>query len=94
MADRTVAVTLKAQVLDFVRGMDTAASGDHEGEERDAGDRAAAVKHQEALRTVGVGLAAVGATAAAGLAIMVKASTEFGAKMAQLQSLSHASAGR
>jgi TP901 family phage tail tape measure protein len=39
------------------------------------------------------GSAAVGATAAAGLAIMVKASTEFGAKMAQLQSLSHASAG-
>jgi hypothetical protein len=46
MADRTVAVTLKAQVLDFVAGMEHRRSGDHEGEERDAGDRRGiAVKH-------------------------------------------------
>jgi TP901 family phage tail tape measure protein len=93
MADRTVAVTLKAQVLDFVAGMKQAASATTGAKKAMQETTAAAAKQQEALRTVGVGLAAVGATAAAGLAIMVKASTEFGAKMAQLQSLSHASAG-
>jgi TP901 family phage tail tape measure protein len=93
MADRTVAVTLKAQVLDFVAGMKQAASATTGAKKAMQETAAAAAKQQEALRTVGVGLAAVGATAAAGLAIMVKASTEFGAKMAQLQSLSHASAG-
>jgi TP901 family phage tail tape measure protein len=93
MADRTVAVTLKAQVLDFVAGMKQAATATTGAKKAMQETAAAAAKHQEALRTVGVGLAAVGATAAAGLVIMVKASTEFGAKMAQLQSLSHASAG-
>jgi TP901 family phage tail tape measure protein len=93
MADRTVAVTLKAQVLDFVAGMKQAASATTGAKKAMQETAAAALKQKDAFREVGVGLTAVGATAAAGLVIMVKASTEFGAKMAQLQSLSHASAG-
>jgi hypothetical protein len=72
VADRTVAVTLKAQVLDFVAGMEQAAS---------ATSRCRVGRGRRDRRRRPRDL-------------VIKASTEFGAKMAQLQSLSHASAAR
>jgi hypothetical protein len=50
MADRTVAVTLKAQVLDFVAGMKQAASATTGAKKAMQETAAAAAKQQEALR--------------------------------------------
>jgi TP901 family phage tail tape measure protein len=79
MADRNIIVTLQAHVQDYLNGMDRV--------------RAATARAHAVTDAAGRAFLAVGATAAAGLALAVKASSEFGAKMAQLQSLSHASAG-
>jgi hypothetical protein len=94
VSSRTVAVVLKAQVDDYVSQMRSAQkhTTDVEKAARSATEQFRA--HNEALTKVGVGMAAVGAAAAVGLAVAVKAATEYGGKMAQLQSLSHATTAR
>jgi hypothetical protein len=81
VSSRTVAVVLKAQVDDYVSQMQAGAAAHHR--RRESGP----------LRDRAVPLA-FGAAAAVGIALVVKASAEYGAKMAQLQSLSHATTGR
>jgi TP901 family phage tail tape measure protein len=89
-AERTVAVNLRARVDQYLTGMRAAEAETRKFANTGKDAREVLQKQHEAFTKVGVGMAAVGATAAAGLGLVLKASTEFGSKMAQLQSLSHA----
>src|SRR5438270_13462787 len=93
MSSRTVSVVLTAQVQNYLTNMKAAEQRTLEVERASRSATQQFRVHNEAVTKFGVGMLAVGATAAAGLALAIKASTEFGAKMAQLQSLSHASSG-
>jgi TP901 family phage tail tape measure protein len=90
VSSRTVAVVLKAQVDNYVSQMKAAERQTTEVEKAARTATQQFQAHNEALTKVGVGMAAVGAAAAVGLAVAVKAAADYGAKMAQLQTLSHA----
>lgn len=89
MPDRTTKVTLTAVVSGYLNGMDQAARKTREFADGSAQKLAA---QRQAMNTVGVAMVAVGAAAAAGVALAVKAWADFDAKMAQVQTLSHATA--
>ena len=103
MADRSVVVRLKAEVSGFQAAM--AASGasaksmqaDLEQMQQNGGTAlgrlaTSAEQHKQAWESSGVAMLGFGAAAMAGIGIAVKAYADFGAEMAQVQSLSHASA--
>jgi TP901 family phage tail tape measure protein len=92
MSSRTVSVVLTAQVQNYLTNMKAAELRTLEVEKASRNATQAFAAHNQAVHSFGVGMLAAGGIAAAGLALAVKASTEFGAKMAQLQSLSHANA--
>jgi TP901 family phage tail tape measure protein len=90
---RTVEVVLTAQVNGFLAGMRLA---EQEARRAAAGADGARVKfeaQQKAMEVGGKTALAFGAASAAGIALVVKASAEYGAKMAQLRTLSGATTG-
>jgi TP901 family phage tail tape measure protein len=91
MSSRTVAVVLTAQVQNYVDQMKAAEKHTTDVEKAARSATEQFRKHNEALGEVGRGFLAAGGLAAVGIGLAVKASTDYGAKMAQLQSLSHAS---
>jgi hypothetical protein len=93
MSSRTVSVVLKAEIANYKSNMRAAQLEALEVAKASKTATEQLKSHHEAMTKVGIGMAAVGATAAAGIAIAVKAAADYGAKMAQLQSLSKASAG-
>ncbi len=94
MADRTVSVSLVLRAQNYMAGMQAAGRETQAAASKMKSATAALEAQNRAMKSVGTGFLAVGAVAAAGLALVVKAAAEFGAKMAQLQALSHASAGQ
>lgn len=89
MTDRTVKVSLVAQINNYVTGMQTAARETA----KTASEADKLAKKKEAFQQLGVGLMAMGAVAAAGVAIAVKKFADWDAQMSQVQTLSHATAG-
>jgi TP901 family phage tail tape measure protein len=89
LADRTTKVTLTAQVSGYLAGMDAA---QRKTAEFAAGSSQKLAQQKAAFQQVGVAALAVGAIAAAGVVLAVKAFAEFDAKMAQVKTLSHATA--
>ena len=88
MADRTTKVTLTAQVSGYIAGMEKASLAT-----RTTGTEAEKLAaKREGIQKLGTALLAIGAVAAAGVFIAVKAFAEFDAKMSQVQTLSHATA--
>lgn len=88
MADRTVTVSLVAQVNGYISGMQKAAA-----ETRNLGSESEKLaKQKEAFNQVGIGAVALGAALAVGLGAAVKAAADFDAQMSQVQTLSHATA--
>ncbi|PZF63341.1 phage tail tape measure protein [Curtobacterium sp. MCBD17_013] len=88
MADRSVSVSLTAQVNGYISGMQKAAA-----ETRNMGSEAENLaKKKESFTSLGIAIGGIGALAAAGFASMVKATADFDAQMAQVQTLSHATA--
>ena len=87
MADRTVKVSLIAQVEGYLKGLDQA-----QRKTKDMTDDAKArlEAQSKVLDTTGKAMLAFGAVAAAGVALAVKSFADWDAKMAQVQSLSHA----
>ncbi|MGJ4843910.1 phage tail tape measure protein [Leifsonia sp. Le1] len=89
MTDRTVKVSLVANISNFVAGMQAAQKATNE-----TGTAAQKLAQQkESLGTVGRSLLAIGAVAAAGVGLAIAKFAEFDAKMSQVQTLSHATAG-
>lgn len=104
MADRSVVVRLRAEVAGFRAAMAEAAasarSTQRATEEAGAGAETSmgrmvqsADRHKEAWEKAGTAMLGFGAAAVGGVALAVKAYADFDAKMSQVQSLSHASAG-
>lgn len=104
MADRSVVVRLRAEVAGFKSAMDEAAASARKVKDAtsEAGSQAStsmgrmaqsADQHREAWDKAGVAVLGFGAAALAGVAVAVKAYADFDAKMSQVKSLSHASAG-
>lgn len=89
MADRTTKVTLLAQVSGYLNGMDQAAKATRSFAD---GSKAKLDAQRDAMNKVGTAMIAVGALAAAGVALAVKSFADFDAKMAQVKTLSHATA--
>ncbi|WP_290473939.1 phage tail tape measure protein [Leifsonia sp. 71-9] len=88
MTDRTVKVSLVAQVQGYISGMEKAAKATREtgGEAEKLGQK------KEAFQQIGTAAIAMGAVAAAGVALAIKKFADFDAQMSQVQSLSHATA--
>lgn len=88
MPDRTTKVTLTANISQYIQGMELAAA-----KTRTLGDAAAKIAQQrQAFTDVGRVIFAVGALAAAGVALAIKEFADFDAKMAQVKTLSGATA--
>lgn len=87
-ADRTVKVTLRAVVNDYVAGMDKAAQ-----KTRETGTEAEKLGQKSAaFQTLGTAALAVGTLAAAGVAIAVGKFAEFDAQMSAVQAATNESA--
>lgn len=89
VTDRTVRVTLTAQVSGYLNGMQQAQKSTNATS--DAAQKLA--NKRQAFRDVGVAAMAMGAVAAAGVALAIKAFSDFDAEMAQVKALSHATSG-
>jgi TP901 family phage tail tape measure protein len=91
VADRSVSVFLRANVTGFVAGIQKAklTTADFAKE-----TQRNAAQHQAAWDKVGKGMLITGGLVAAGLGLAVKASMEFQAQMAQVKSLSGATAAQ
>jgi hypothetical protein len=90
VAVRTVSVRLRAEVGDYMAKLGAAskATSDFAGKvQKDA------VKHKQAWTEVGHGLEVGGALMAVGVGLAVKSMMDFDAQMAQVKTLSHATAG-
>lgn len=88
MTDRTVKVSLVAQVQGYISGMEKAAQ-----KTRETGTEAEKLgQKKEAFEKVGTAALAMGAVAAAGVAIAIKKFADWDAQMSQVQTLSHATA--
>jgi hypothetical protein len=86
VADRTTKVTLTAEISNYVAGMAKAAQSTSA-----LGNEAQRLaQHKESISTLGTGLLAIGAVAAVGVGLAVRAFSEFDAKMSQVKTLSHA----
>lgn len=86
MTDRTVRVSLTAQVSGYIAGMNQAAV-----KTREVGSAAERLAQKgAAMQTVGVALLAIGAAAAAGVGLAIKSFADFDAKMSQVKTLAHA----
>jgi len=96
MAERAINISLQAQVTNFLANMEAASKSTKKVEDSlEAQKRAsieAARKQGEAAATLGRGVVAFGAVAAAGVAIAIAKFAEFDAKMSQVKALSHATA--
>ncbi|KRC52125.1 hypothetical protein ASE16_03495 [Leifsonia sp. Root227] len=88
MGDRTVKVNLTASVAGYIAGMEQAARKTNE-----LGNSAQKLAAQkDALGSLGRPLLAIGAVAAAATALAIKSFADFDAQMAQVKTLSHATA--
>jgi TP901 family phage tail tape measure protein len=88
MPDRTVKVTLTASIAQYVAGMEKAALTT-----RTVGSEAAKLAGQkQGLNDLGRVLLGIGVVAAAGVALAIKSFADFDAKMAQVKTLSGATA--
>ena len=88
MADRTVKVTLAAQVSGYLAGMEQAAQ-----KTRDVGTAAEKIAGQrQAFDTLGRSAMAFGAVAAAGVALAVSKFADFDAQMSSVQAATHETA--
>jgi TP901 family phage tail tape measure protein len=88
MTDRTVKVSLVAQVSGYIQGMEKAARATKEtGTEAEK-----LAQKKEAFNQLGNAALAMGAVAAAGVAIAIKKFADWDAQMSQVQTLSHATA--
>jgi len=88
MTDRTVKVSLVAQVQGYIQGMEKASKAT-----QDTGKEAEKLaQKKEAFQQIGTAALAMGAVAAAGVAIAVKKFADWDAQMSQVQTLSHATA--
>lgn len=88
MTDRTVKVSLVAQVAGYVQGMEKAAKAT-----RETGTEAEKLaQKKEEFQQIGTAALAMGAVAAAGVALAVKKFADWDAQMSQVQTLSHATA--
>lgn len=103
MSDRSIVVRLRAEVSDYKREMAAAAKAAEEvgNKNRDSAKKSttalgqmvrSADQHREAWTQVGTTLLGVGTAAAAGVALAVHAYADFDSEMAQVRSLSRASA--
>lgn len=90
MTDRTTKVTLIAQITNYITGMRLAAK---ETSTLALTAEQTAARSSKASKEIGTAFLAVGVVAAAGVALAIKEFADFDAKMAQLQTLSHATAG-
>lgn len=89
MADRVVSVTIRAQVQQYLQGMNQIQQAT-----RQANTAAENLQAQgPAMEKVGNGLLGIGAAAVAAVGLAVKSFADFDAQMSQVQSLSHATAG-
>lgn len=88
MTDRTVRVSLVAQVSGYLEGMEKARKKTSET----ASEVEKLEAKKKAFEEIGRYAMAGGALAAAGLAIAIKKAADFDAQMSQVQSLSHATA--
>jgi len=89
LADHVVSVTIRAQVQQYLQGMNQIQQATQQ-----ANSEAQNLQAQgAAFEKVGNGLLGIGAAAAAGVALAVKSFADFDAQMSQVQSLSHATAG-
>ncbi|MDN4595904.1 phage tail tape measure protein [Leifsonia virtsii] len=88
MTDRTVKVSLVAQVAGYIQGMDKAA----EATRKTGTEAEKLAQKKEAFNQLGNAALAMGAVAAAGVAIAIKKFADWDAQMAQVQTLSHATA--
>lgn len=89
MTDRTVRVSLTAQVSGYIAGMERAALAT-----RATGSEAQRLAQRgDGIKKVGTALFAIGAVAAAGVGLAIKAFSDFDVKMSQVKTLSHATAG-
>jgi 23S rRNA pseudoU1915 N3-methylase RlmH len=88
MTDRTVKVSLIAQVTGYIQGMEKAAAAT-----KATGTEAEKLaQKKEAFNQLGNAALAMGAVAAAGVAIAIKKFADWDAQMSQVQTLSHATA--
>lgn len=86
VADRTVRVSLVAEVNNYIAGMAKAAQAT-----RDTGTEAQKLaQKKESFSAIGSSLLAIGAVAAVGVGLAVRSFAEFDAKMSQVKTLSHA----
>lgn len=89
MAEHVVSVTLRAQVANYLRGMQQVHAATTQ-----ANTAAQNLQAQgEGFEKVGAGLLTIGTAAAAAVALTVKSFADFDAQMSQVQSLSGATAG-
>lgn len=88
MADRSVKVTIRAEVAGYLAGMEKV----RQATSKTADEAQKLEKQSQAFEKVGAGLLTIGAAAAAAVAIAVKSFADFDAQMSQVQSLSHATA--
>lgn len=89
MADHVVSVTIRAQVQQYLQGMNQVAQATQQ-----ANTAAQNLQAQgPAMEKVGNGLLGIGAAAVAAVGLAVKSFADFDAQMSQVQSLSHATAG-
>lgn len=88
MADRTVKVSLTAQVQQYIEGMEKAARAT-----RDTGTEAEKLaQKRDAFNQVGTAALAMGAVAAAGVGLAISKWAEFDAAMSNVQAATHESA--
>lgn len=87
MTERTTKVNLIAQASNYIANMELASRATLK-----LGDSAiaTATRQKEASATVGTAFLAIGAVAAVGVGLAIKSFADFDAKMAQVQTLSHA----
>lgn len=97
MADRTTKVTLTANVSNYIANMTAAAKSSGGVVDTLAKQKAASIAAAEAQSAaatkIGTAFLAIGAVAAVAVGLAVKQFADFDAKMSQVQTLSHATAG-
>jgi TP901 family phage tail tape measure protein len=92
VADRTVKVSLVAQASNYIAGMEAAAAKTKAlGASSDDASKKLA-NQREAMTTVGTGLLAIGAVAAAGVGLAVAKFAEFDEAMSNVQAATHETA--
>ena len=91
MSDRTVKVTLQAQVSNYLSGMEQARKATEKGGKEAASAQASFEAQRQAMEAAGVSLLAIGTLAAAGVALAVKKYAEFDSAMSEVQASTHES---